>query len=320
MAIAQDRRIGWVGVPAALCCSLLSVLPAEGQDAAPGRVSPTLRVEPSSVVFPTTDSQALVLVFLGDAPLSDVAAHIVGPYGWMFALAKDSNTPGAIRVRTRPDQVEAGSYTLRVTCGIQMAEAALLVTLEEMPSVLEQEAARLDGGMEEARLLYGLATRLLPEDLSIQLPGPYYEGAILEIPLSRHDDRSYRWRVDDEVVLEGLGESVVRIPLVKPGLCRIGVAIEEGSQVAAQWEGSVQVLAEPVQPLRVPAGAPFALAGPSDYESYEWHVDDELAGTCRVFRHVIGRSGQHRIECRAAGPHSDPHRVLRRIVWEAAIE
>jgi hypothetical protein len=63
-----------------------------------------------------------------------------------------------------------------------------------------------------------------------------------------------------------------------------------------------------------------SLAGPEDYEQYEWRIDGKLAGHERLFKHTFDAPGNYVIECKAISPANDPSRAFYRITWHTMVE
>lgn len=283
----------------------------------------TLRAEPGEVTFRRMDSQAAIRVYLGAEQVAFdriARASIDGPYGWMFSIVKPPDATASLLLKTKPHLVEAGSYSLIIEAGGQRTEVAIRATLESEINCIQAEAAERNEDIETVLRRRGLVTYSWREELAIALPGPYYEGAVLELALGGDPDRWYAWRVNEEVFLEGLGKSTLRLPLTEPGEWKLAVNVVKDNIPVAEWSGSFKVVPEPEQSLTVKVRRVLRIEGPAGYEAYQWKVDDRPVSEDRMLKHTFREPGRHRIECMATRPVDQPNRVYRRVIWDVTAE
>ena len=285
----------------------------------------TLIADPAAIELPALRSAGEVRIFADEtraAPAHIEKAAIDGSYARFFHVLVPTERPGVVRVVTRPDRVEAGSYDLRVHADGQQIVVPVLATLSEEETIIERDAEMLGQTEEAVRIRYGLAKPLWRENLEITLPESYTEGAILTLDLEAHPNRWFTWVVNDIAVLEGHGENVLRLPLDEAGPLKLAVEVRDRGTVVAGWEGALRVDPEPAIPLRRPANETFRLMAPDGFEHYEWRVDDEILSREQTCAFRFPTPGAYAIECRALDPENPDaaaQRLFRRITWRAEI-
>ncbi len=84
-------------------------------------------MNPKELVFNERQLERTVDVYLGDgrAPKGDIKCVIEDRYGWMFTI--DAMDNGRVRVRVKKDQMEFGSYALKITVGGQLQRIPITI-------------------------------------------------------------------------------------------------------------------------------------------------------------------------------------------------
>lgn len=282
--------------------------------------------DPAKIDLPALRSAREVTVYADETrttPARIEKAAIDGSYARFFSVLVPAERTGVVRVATRPDQVEAGSYDLRIWADGHQLVVPVLATLEQEETIIQRDAEMLGESEEAVRLRYGLSKTLWNEKLEITLPESYTEGAVLVLELDEHPDRWFTWLVDGYAVLEGHGENVLRLPLDEAGPMKLAVEVRDGGAVVAGWEGAIRVDPEPPLGLQRGAGQPFRLSAPEGFGAYEWRVGDEVVGKERTPTFRFPRPGSYRVECRATDvldPEAGATRLFRRITWNVEVK
>ncbi len=287
---------------------------------------PVLRLEPQAATLSSYASKATFTVLLNNRPVptSEVSRVFIGiedkNYGRMVHVAKPKDQPGVVELRPNPEHAEVGSYDLRISVSGKEAVATIFMPLDDLPGMLENQAARLGKSVQQLRKERSLVTYSPHEQLSVELPDTVPEGTLFTIELGQDEKRRYIWRVNGEVVQDGMGKGVLRIAVTEPDLYTISAVEKEDGVQRAQWEGSFRGVAMAPIEWTVPARAPLSLAGPEDYGHYEWRIDGKLTGRERLFEHTFEAPGDYAIECKAISPVNDPNRAFYRVTWLTTVE
>lgn len=261
-------------------------------------------VEPSAVMFNALNETAVVKLLNEGAPIpaKDIKDWRLltgkSSYNHMITLEK---TDGAITLR--PAALEAGSYDLAIDTAYGPVHVQVLAPLNNVPNIIEQQAAALGISVEELNKRLG-RSMTLPHGAkcSIQLPPSYFEGQALELDMPLEPERIYVWKINGETVKQGPGENKIAYVFTKPGDYTIDYEERDGNAVVTACSAKTTVISmEPVF-SKVPVNTQVKYNGPDGFASYVWSVDGEVRAKEKSFPFTFRAVAKYKIECKASHP------------------
>jgi len=267
-----------------------------------------LDVAPTQTTLSRDNPEAKIRVRLGDQPAP--ASAIQAAWREEGSRFKTLKSDGFILVQVLPDQLQQGTYRLDVRASGQSKSVDVAV---ETPAPKPAEPT----GPSEPGTPGG-------EHYEITLPERYVEGQIMDVPGTGEAQFEYIWKVNGEVVLQGVGKSRLRHALSKPGTCTLELVQKLDGQTVISTRATTSVASEPVEHHTTTLGYTVKFpAAPERYRDYEWRVDGTRVPGGHEFKYIFEEPKTYRLECKMTDPLSpaeQEYRKYRRIVWLVHVE
>lgn len=162
------------------------------------------------------------------------------------------------------------------------------------------------------------------ELLVVRLPKAYTFGHVCDINLDGAPNRTYAWKVNGNVVLEGEGKDRLLMPLTDIGRNTIEIEVVDRGVVVAEWKGDTEVHYEAPVPWDVAVGQTLAMdaqaVGVQDFRTVAWRIDGVEKSAGPSFTFTPDRPGRIVLECVASDPKSNAQPYwLRRIRFDVNV-
>lgn len=263
---------------------------------------------PNSVTFhSTTQTHEIDLSQNGKpVPASDIL-------GWQLLASKhdyhyflDYQKRDGVLVLTPSKLVEVGSYDLVIRTRAGNATVKVYTPLTEMADIIEKTAMARGITQQEARDVLGLTTPRAQSIVKIDLPPVYYEGQTLNLTMPPSPDTEYVWKINGEIVQEGLGNNTLVYTFPSPGEYILTYTEKRAGSVVAETVAQTCVAPLPAVRTEVARGVSVTFEAPGEHTQCTWMVDGDTVGTMPVLKYTFTEPGEHLVECIASDGADDP--------------
>ncbi len=260
--------------------------------------------EPNTITFNNFNQQYTIKISNNGIPIKKADIK-----GWSFIadnhvynhMVSVIYQDGGILVK--PAELEAGTYDLIINTTYGKVSISVSAPLDQLFGSIEDIARMKGKTVEEVKREIGLYTPSPRCDISIILSPQYYEGQTIELKIDGNLDHFYIWKVNNKIILQGIGETKFEYTFPEPGDYTIEVIEKEGEAIVGSANAKTKVVM--YEPIKVNAkmNQPITLKGVPNYTNYKWLVDGvEQNNNSEIAIFKFNAERDFRVECIATNP------------------
>lgn len=280
--------------------------------------NPDLYVNPDEITFHDLNQETTVKIFYKNQPLKK--EHIKS---WSF-LAGENQYNHMINLQASDDKIiitpallETGTYDLVIETTFGKCIIAVYAPLDKLPDTLENRAKKEGVSVEELKKRLGLATPIHRVDIHLEVPPIHYEGQTLEINLERNPDLLYVWRVNNQIIKQGEGESSFVFTFPEPGNYTIEVEEKDADILLGKSTAKTKVISNDPITFQAKIKQPIKLTSVEGYSSYTWKVDGVIQKENKsIITLKFNAEKKYIVECIARGPKDGHPQSFFRTIYE----
>lgn len=283
--------------------------------------NPDLLVSPNEITFHDLEQESIIKILYKNQILKK--EHIKS---WSF-LAGDNKYNHMIRFTALDDKIiiepallETGTYDLVIETTFGKCLVFVYAPLDKLPDTLENRAKREGISVEELKKRMGLASPIHRIDIHLEVPPIHYEGQTLEINLEKNPELLYVWRVNNQVVKQGEGESYFAYTFTEPGDYTIEVEEKDADILLGKANATTKVISYEPIPYQIRMKHPLTLTAVEGYSSYTWKVDgvtqNESKNTITL---KFNAEKKYIVECIAKGPKNGHPQSYFKTIYEITV-
>ncbi len=254
---------------------------------------------PDQIVFSDQETQVKVELLHGGVALPGSSITSTGFYvddhRYDHMIQTERGETGLVVSPT--ESLEIGTYDLIIETTVGRAKVRVSSPLQDLPTSLENRAHRLGVTVEELTKSYGLQTPMGREIVDLGIPSRYFVGQVFDINMEGDIDRLVIWRINGEVVEEGLGSYALRYVFREPGDYIISMQETKEGVIVSTSVGQTRVVPEASIEHEAQVGRPLNLIAPDGYDSYTWLMADQVLTREQSLIHEFDYPGVYSLTC-----------------------
>jgi hypothetical protein len=258
-----------------------------------------LTAVPDQIVFSDLETQVKVELLHDGIALPGSAVNSTGFYvdehRYDHMIQIERGETGLVVSPT--EFLEIGTYDLIIETTVGSTKIRVSSPLNDLPTSLENRARRLGVSVEELTKSYGLQTPMGREIVDLGIPSRYFVGQVFDINMEGDIDRLVTWRINGEVVEEGLGSYALRYVFREPGDYIISMQETQEGVIVSTSVGQTRVVPEAPIEKEVEVGKPVSLIAPDGYDSYTWFLADQVLTREQLLLHEFDYPGVYSLTC-----------------------
>ncbi|HOQ32839.1 MAG TPA: hypothetical protein PLA12_10035 [Candidatus Hydrogenedens sp.] len=283
--------------------------------------NPDLYANPDEITIHDLNQESIVKIFYKNQLLKK--EHIKN---WSF-LAGENKYNHMIHLQVLDDKIiitpallETGTYDLVIETTFGKCLIAVYAPLDKLPDTLENRAQKEGISVEELKKRLGLVSPVHKIDIHLEVPPLHYEGQTLEINLERSPDLLYVWRVNNQVIKQGEGESSFVFTFPEPGNYTIEVEEKDADILLGKATAQTKVVSYNPIPFQVKMKQPLKLTAVEGYSSYIWKVDGVVQKESKnTITLKFNAEKKYIVECIAKGPKDGNPQSFFRTIYEVTV-
>ena len=261
--------------------------------------------QPASLVFHTLDERQPVTLRHGDGALSPTLVnnwHLFAGERSYTHMIRISRTGDGLLVGPS-ETAEVGSYLLVINTKRGPAQIDIQMPLSGHKSIIEEKAEELGVGVDVVREELGFSQRIERDGIRLNLAPRYTVGEALqvEVPGSGVGRRSV-WKINGEVVLEGIGRNKLTHMLTEAGDLELVYEEWQGTRLESRAAARTEVAARPPIHFETQVNTLVTFQGPGGYQSYAWYVDGDPCCHTQNKEHMFEAAGTYYLTCVSSEP------------------